>query len=98
MYSRIVENNIDNDHDGFVTEEEMNAWLKLKNRESIMKNVETRWSAFSFNDTISLDEYLSAFYQSLDDCNLIFILQVRNSTFSLLFDLSILIIIIFIYL
>jgi hypothetical protein len=47
----------------------MTAWIKLKNRESIMKNVEIRWSAFSFNDTISLDEYFSAFYQSLHDCN-----------------------------
>ena len=70
--SEIVDKKVDNDHDGFVGLEEMQAWLKNNTRNAIMKEVESRWDLLS--KIQSLDDYVSTYYGALDHCSYLYLL------------------------
>lgn len=63
IYSKIVEK-IDADHDGFVTLDEMNRWIKHAQMRWIYEDVDRQWKAHDLNSDsfVSWEEYKNATY------------------------------------
>lgn len=62
----MIVDKIDADKDGFVTEDELKAWIKKSQRRYIYENVERQWKDFDLNsdDLISWEEYRNVTYGS----------------------------------
>lgn len=63
VYSKIVEK-IDEDHDGFVTVDEMKRWIKHAQKRWIYDDVDRQWHAHDLNSDayVSWEEYKNATY------------------------------------
>lgn len=57
---------IDNNNDGFVSEEELKLWIKVVQRKHVYDSVQRQWSDFDTdsNGLISWDEYKNVTYGS----------------------------------
>ena len=69
--NRKIVDKIDINKDGFLLEEELNAWIKNVTHKNIMKEVEMRWSFLEHNN--SIEGYLEYNYGSLKLCKLLLI-------------------------
>ena len=60
----IIVDKIDEDKDGFVTESELNEWIKKAQRKYIYDNVDRQWADFDTNsdNIISWEEYKNVTY------------------------------------
>ncbi|XP_056132268.1 calumenin-A [Lampris incognitus] len=60
----LIVEKIDNDKDGFVTEEELKAWIKKAQKRYIYVNVDNQWNDFDINKDglISWEEYKNVTY------------------------------------
>lgn len=63
VYSKIVEK-IDEDHDGFVTVDELKQWIKHAQKRWIYDDVDRQWQAHDLNSDayVSWEEYKNATY------------------------------------
>lgn len=62
----IIVDKIDTNRDGFVSEEELKAWIRNAQRKHIYDSVEHQWKDFDLNgdSRISWDEYRNVTYGS----------------------------------
>ncbi|KAL4617922.1 calumenin isoform X1 [Arapaima gigas] len=67
----MIVDNIDSNKDGFVTEEELKAWIKTAQKKYIYDNADHQWKDFDLNNDgyVSWEEYKNVTYGAYEDDN-----------------------------
>ncbi|KPP76259.1 Calumenin-like [Scleropages formosus] len=71
LFHRMIVDKVDGDKDGFVTEDELKAWIKKAQKKYIYDNADRQWKDFDMNSDglVSWEEYKNVTYAAYEDDN-----------------------------